>query len=163
MIKVINCETEHIDKLTELTEKHRPANGDIIEIKKFLYRLEYRRISESVEYVYRLIFNPYLEFDKDIFSDIEKSTALIFDVELKDIFSNCRKVDVVMCRNFLIDILHHYGLTYRQIGERYNKNHSTVIHSLNKVNDIVLSKDKVYYPKIKQAIKINNLQNIIAY
>lgn len=68
-----------------------------------------------------------------------------FSVSMKDLKSKCRKPRFVSARFFIYRYLkNHSRLTFQEIGDMFNKNHSTVVYSLKtydgylKTNDISL-------------------------
>ncbi|MFW6120199.1 MAG: chromosomal replication initiator protein DnaA [Petrotogales bacterium] len=73
-----------------------------------------------------------------IISTIEK----LINVERKMIFGKSRRKDVVLARQILIYILKkEFGRSITEIGKLINRTHSTVIHSLNKIEKSISAND----------------------
>ena len=78
---------------------------------------------------------------------------------------NSRKRNIVKARQMCAKILtDNTPLTYNQIGNYFNKDHSTIIHSKKTINDLIETDRKIRseYGQIKQIIneKYGQLENV---
>ncbi len=59
------------------------------------------------------------------------------------LLSKSRQKDIVSLRQIYCFICREkYNIELKNIGDRINRNHATVIHSVNKVKDLISIKDK---------------------
>jgi chromosomal replication initiator protein len=66
----------------------------------------------------------------------------LLDVERKKIFGKSRKKNVVLARQVFIYILKNdFGRSITEIGKLINRTHSTVIHSLKKIEKSISSNE----------------------
>jgi chromosomal replication initiator protein len=79
---------------------------------------------------------------KDELEMIITTIENLLDVERKKIFGKSRKKNVVLARQVLIYILKNdFGRSITEIGKLINRTHSTVIHSLKKIEKSISSNE----------------------
>lgn len=55
----------------------------------------------------------------------------------KTILSKTRKKEVILYKHIFCKIAREMGFTFKYIGDFLNVDHSTIIHSVNKINDLL--------------------------
>ena len=81
-------------------------------------------------------------YDKRVFRKAERYISLMNDILGCDIMGRSRSQEMVWGRNIVMYMLRRDGFIYSDIGEALNKNHSTVIHAVRQVEDMLR------YPRI---------------
>lgn len=84
------------------------------------------------------VHNRMLEDELENFVDV-KSIVNYFKLNSKS-----RKRDLVTIRHVFFCVLHKKGTTLEQIGEIFNKDHSTVVHGIKKSQELFLMNDKFF-------------------
>ena len=88
-------------------------------------------------------------------SDIERIIYLVskeFGVSVNDVKGQCRKRIFTVARQSAIFFIRKYtNKTFMQIAEMFNRDHSSIIYSVNTVNDFMQT-DKEYK---KQMVKLD--------
>jgi len=72
--------------------------------------------------------------------DRNKQSAMT-GVDVNNLIGKCRKSEVCMKRNLCMACQRNDGRTFEEIGEMFNRHHSTVIHSIDLVNKMLSVKD----------------------
>jgi hypothetical protein len=81
--------------------------------------------------------------------------AKVFNVTPEAIMSRSRKRPVVLARHGIMLGLRKRNLTFYEIGRLTNRDHSTVVHAKNSLDDLASSKshrDREDYNKVKKVI-----------
>jgi len=77
-----------------------------------------------------------------------------FDITEKEVMAKSRRQDLVNCRRFIMRMLKdHSGLTLKSIGKYTgDKDHTTVIHSMQKLSDLMETEEgmRYHYSEIKK-------------
>ncbi len=69
---------------------------------------------------------------------IVKKTAKFFNLKMEDLLSSSRRSEIVKPRQIAIFLMRKEGnLSYPAIGDFFKKDHSTIMHSYNKIKDSV--------------------------
>lgn len=80
-------------------------------------------------------------FDPEI---IIKSSCHYFEIDLEDIQGKSRKRELVIPRQVIMYFLTEYtDLTYKIIGNIFNRDHTTVIHSKDTIKDLMTTDDDI--------------------
>jgi hypothetical protein len=79
-------------------------------------------------------------------NDINHVRATVESIMGFDIFTRNRKRGAVEARMVFSSVLRKMGYTFKEIGTILRKDHSTVIHYINKAEDLEFS-DKTFYKK----------------
>lgn len=82
-----------------------------------------------------------------------------FVIPLVNLQVKCKKRELVFPRQVIMFFLTEYtDLTYKQIGDIFNKDHTTVIHAKNTVRDLMSTDEKVGHrvEEIKKQIANNH-------
>jgi chromosomal replication initiation ATPase DnaA len=78
-----------------------------------------------------------------------------FEVSWPELLSESRKAHLVAARGVYWWLCRKYtGATLTKLASEFHRDHTTVLHATQKVNDLIDSKDNVILPKLK-AIEIN--------
>lgn len=76
---------------------------------------------------------PFVEANKVIVA-VEKH----FEITRDDLFKKCRQIEIVYPRQVAMYLLAHYTvLTLKSIGIIFDKDHSTVVHSMQVIDDYI--------------------------
>jgi transcriptional regulator of heat shock response len=79
-------------------------------------------------------------------NEFESARKVIEMVTGVDVYSKCRKRDVVEARMMLASMLREMGFSLNTIGSFLNKDHTTIIHYTRKLNQLI-DVDKVFLTK----------------
>lgn len=60
-----------------------------------------------------------------------------FDVSPRLILSDKRHANLVFIRQAMWSVLHNLGYTFKDIGRNFNRDHSTIIHGVNRVHGLI--------------------------
>lgn len=75
---------------------------------------------------------------------IIKAVSERYDIPFKDLASKTRKREVVYARQVAMTMLHRYSrISLKNIGIKFNRDHTTVIHSKNTIQDLIDTDDMV--------------------
>jgi chromosomal replication initiator protein len=78
------------------------------------------------------------------------------NVSKSDLLGKCRVRDLAIARQIAMYLIRKYhGLTLKNIGKLFNKDHSTVIYSCEMVEELN-GIDKVFTDKINKVLKLTN-------
>jgi chromosomal replication initiation ATPase DnaA len=69
--------------------------------------------------------------------DIILKACNIWGVELSDIKGVCRKTNLVQARYFIFCLLRERGMTVKAIGQKLNKDHSTVVYGVQQASNFI--------------------------
>lgn len=76
--------------------------------------------------------------------DIDNIVCNVFGISIEDLYSNKRFRDIVWARGLCYMYLRdNYSWAFYRIGNRYNKDHSNVIHIIKKLRGFISVKDSV--------------------
>jgi chromosomal replication initiator protein len=80
-------------------------------------------------------------FERDV---IIKVVCEHFSISIEELIDKSRRRPIVYRRQILMFLLVYYTRdTYQEIGNIFNKDHTTVIHSKDLINDLIGIDDKV--------------------
>jgi chromosomal replication initiation ATPase DnaA len=80
-----------------------------------------------------------------------------FDVKWPDLLSPSRKAELVAARQVYWWLCRKYtGATVTKLGSDFGKDHTTVLYALQRVNDLIDTKDDTVLPKLKEIEKSIN-------
>ncbi len=81
---------------------------------------------------------------KDGFNkNFEKIGCKIFGIQIADLYSKSREQNVVWCRYFMFEyLLKNTLLKNKGVGEKYNRDHSTVVNGMRKHRELL--DDRLY-------------------
>lgn len=90
--------------------------------------------------------------------DIDRLIELEFNVSIEDLKSKAkggreRELKVIPRQMWHYLLRKHTNLILSKIGERTNRNHATVLHSLNKVTQILEWEKDIYHERFTDIIK----------
>lgn len=143
-----------------ITSNVRDLEGALLKLKAFVdfSKMDSTMISkEVVEAALGDLIKPAIK-NIDV-NDIQKEVAKHYALTVSDLSSKSRKQHTVLARQMAIYICHELSaLSLNKIGKQFgNRDHSTVIHAINKIKDKLLeSKEtKDDYDLIK--LKLANL------
>jgi chromosomal replication initiator protein len=130
-----------------LTENKQAKLIDILELYSGYFGED---VTELVEIVKGENYTKHLEKDiKDIIEKVYESTGIPF-AELK---SNSRKRPVTLARQYamyqIYDQLYTKAYTLEEIGKVFNRDHSTVLHSIKMIRQLIETNEY-------QTMKIHN-------
>ena len=74
----------------------------------------------------------------------------IFGID--DLLRATRKIEYVKARQLIAWYRRRQGQSLRTISDYLNKDHTSVIYAVKKINEILDTKDSVYYPKVMRFI-----------
>lgn len=80
-----------------------------------------------------------LELDEWIHEILE-----MYGLNWNTIISAYREPYVSECRNVISYIMYKNGMTHKNIGRILNKDHTTIMHSVQKVTDLLDTDDKLH-------------------
>lgn len=91
---------------------------------------------------------------KDKVENIKEIVCKVTDVDFNELISKSRKRNITEARQlFHYFVRRETNLSLTQIGQMTNRDHSSVIHSINFVND-----SKFYYPELRNKLtQVNEL------
>ena len=107
------------------------------------------------------------------FVSVEKIIKVITDhygIPMASLIIRCRKREIVNCRQVMMWFLTKYTqLSLKSIGEMFgDKDHTTVIHSCQTIDDRIDSDDRVYYEieeltskLLEMNVKISSEENLV--
>lgn len=76
---------------------------------------------------------PFIEANKIIIA-VEKH----FEITRAELFKKCRQLEIVYPRQVAMYLLAHYtALTLKSIGVIFGKDHTTVVHSMQVIDDYI--------------------------
>jgi len=143
-----------------ITSNVRDLEGALLKLKAFVdfSKIDHSFISkEVVESALGDLIKP-LVSNIDI-NDIQKETSKHYAITVSDLISKSRKQHTVMARQMAIYIAHEFTtLSLTKVGKHFgNRDHSTVLHSIDKINKKLLEagSTKNDYDLIK--LKLANL------
>lgn len=77
-----------------------------------------------------------------------------FEVTIEDLLKVCRKREIVYPRQICMYLMAYYtGLTLKSIGVIFSKDHTTVIHSIEAIDNYMLTDENVCH-QLQSIIKI---------
>lgn len=94
----------------------------------------------------------------DFIEDVMNLCAMHFGVHVVEIKGKKRNREIVMARQLSQYIVKEHAsfLTLSYVGMRVaGKDHATVLHSIKVINNIIETKDKEYFPIVRDAV--NNI------
>jgi chromosomal replication initiator protein len=81
---------------------------------------------------------------------IIRTTASAFGYSVEDVLSSSRKQPLVLCRQVAMYLCRELtDLSLPKIGESFNRDHTTVLHSVEKVKRILRS-DRAVFDRVNQ-------------
>ena len=85
--------------------------------------------------------------------------AKYFNTNMGEVYSKKRNLNIVLARQISQYIV-HYHLNYNlvQTGQIFNRDHSSVINSIKKFNDIMVTKDPIAFGKIHKIFDKLNIR-----
>ena len=84
---------------------------------------------------------------------ILEEVANVYNVSISKLLGNNRTKELVVPRQIAMYLIRSMtGLSLPDIGKKFNRDHSTVLHSINKIEQQVLS-DSILSGQIKDLIK----------
>lgn len=94
--------------------------------------------------------------------ELIKVTCEFFMISEKEIHVKTRKQDIVAARHLIYTILvvHKYGSLGR-IADIFNQDHATAIHAKKSIYDYVITKNKMYYNKIKSVLDYYGIDKLM--
>lgn len=129
-----------IAKLKSLYKKLEgifPAGSSVlIELSNIITGLSFFRNKNRITPTNReIVFNGYTP------EDVLSTCASVFQCSVEEIKGKIRKEHIVKARRMVAYVLHvKLGLTLKFSGDFINKDHSTVLHSSNKVTNLLEKK-----------------------
>jgi chromosomal replication initiator protein len=143
-----------------ITSNVRDLEGALLKLKAFVNfsKIDHSFISkELVESALGDLIKPQIK-NIDI-NDIQKETAKHYAITVSDLISKSRKQHTVLVRQMAVFISHELTtLSLTKIGKHFgNRDHSTVLHSINKIGKKMLEEASIKndYELIK--LKLANL------
>jgi chromosomal replication initiation ATPase DnaA len=121
-----------------------PQNKRMIQTIQFILKKEYNVISEKNEET----INYFIE-------DVINLCAKNLGVETAQLKSKKRDKRIVIARQLAQYIVKEHArfLTLETVALKVgNRDHSTVIHSIKAINNIIETKDRVYFDIVKQTV-----------
>jgi len=82
-----------------------------------------------------------------------------FNISMECLKNSCRKMEIVYCRQVLMYFYARYtNLSYKSIGDMFGgRDHSTVMHSEDMIEDRIKTDDKVFYEIKELTEKLHNM------
>lgn len=101
-------------------------------------------------------------YAQDYAQAILTTIALLADISIDDLISYNRTQNVVFARHLACYVLYQKGYTLSQIGNKINRDHTTVLHSVRVASDLLTYPNplKALYQEFKQTTKLNDYGNI---
>lgn len=97
--------------------------------------------AESLEEILDIIYQKKTVVEKthpDVVKKVEEIVAGYYGLSLSQIASKTRKRPVVTCRQTCCAMLRRFtNLTLREIGERFGRDHTTAVHAIKTINDLI--------------------------
>lgn len=114
-----------------LNEKMRKELTDILELHKGYFGAE---VDHLVNVVNGVSYDKYIDKEvRDILAKVEYATGVSYSV----MASKSRERNYVIARQYAIyqvyQQLHNLGYTLTEIGKLFNRDHSTVLHSVKQI------------------------------
>ena len=105
------------------------------------------------------VINTNIKHKRDIsYKDVISKTCDFFDISKEEVFGKSRKKEIVFTRQVIMYILREFlDIPYSSIGQKIgNKDHTTVIHSCEKIKKEIESglNVKNQVEKIKEILNI---------
>jgi chromosomal replication initiator protein len=122
----------------------REIEGAIIKIVAYvnLKKIEYEKI--KIEHIGEILRDFSIEELNITPDNIIETVAEYFNISIEDILSNTREKKVVYPRQIITYLLRDIlGMSFKNIGQLLNKDHSTIIHSYEKIS-LMLATTKTY-------------------
>ena len=101
----------------------------------------------------------------DVISILNLKTvcANAFKTTVQNMEGKTRKQKAVKARQLCMTILNLDGYSLSETGKLFNRDHATTIHAKKSIYNLIETKDKIYYPSIKEVLdkydfhkKLNN-------
>ena len=86
-------------------------------------------------------------------NELVSRISTVLDINLKQLKSKSRKANIVLERRAFMKLLSNTGMTTKNIGLVFNKDHSSVIYNKRKHKDLLYIKDKMYIDVFKKIKK----------
>lgn len=89
---------------------------------------------------------------------IERVVCRHFKVTIDEVKSSSRRYNITECRHLIWYFIRTTGVTLKSITDMYNrKDHTSVIHAINKINNLLQNDDEMKY----NVAAINTQLNIL--
>ncbi len=104
---------------------------------------------KTVDSMIKMNANKMKFHSKEVIDSIKEDSvinavALELNLDRKDIFSNSRKKDIALARQLIAYIFKtNFKMKTKDIAEKLDKNHSTIIHSIKKIEQSLLMGNEV--------------------
>ena len=88
--------------------------------------------------LYRKNKRMYMDYEAHV-DNVCRLVFNYFDVPLEKIKVNNRQAQIIRAKQFTAYFLKReiYKITLEEIGKVFNRDHATMIHSINKINDLI--------------------------
>ncbi len=142
----INLEENIIDTLAQKFRNNvRELEGAIIKIVAYLSLHKHNNNDKiKIENIEEILKDLITIETKVTPENIIETVSTYFQISLEDILSNSREKKIIYPRQILIYLLRDIlGMSFKNIGNIVKKDHSTVIHSYEKIN-VMIASPKVY-------------------
>lgn len=141
----LQLEEQAIDILAHKFKNNvREIEGAIIKIVAHTNLNQINDEKIKIENVIEIIKDISIDDTKITPENIIETVTEYFQISQEDIFSNSREKRIVYPRQVITYLLRDIlGLSFKNIGNILNKDHTTIIHSYEKIN-IMLASPKVY-------------------
>jgi hypothetical protein len=87
--------------------------------------------------------------EEELKSQVQKAKEVVESITLGNIHTNSRLRNNVESRMIYSKLLRESGLTFKYIGSTMNKDHTTVIHYINLMNDLIETEPQVNHKYAK--------------
>ena len=160
-----NCgiEKDIIDFLARnIKDNIRSLKGSLMKVYNYsIYTNEYPTIDKVKIWVSDYLTNDDSREKKITIDDIQKVVAEEYGITIEDLRSKQRKERLVFPRHIAIYLAHELtDLSWTDIGNAFNKDHSTTIHACEKIKSMV-STDPYFAETINRIInKIKTMKDI---
>ncbi len=147
------------DQIVDLVAKKVKKNIRELEgvLNKILFYQEKKQVELSEKVASEIIDKSIQNLSRHVSDDqVLKAVAEFFNVQIEDLMGRCRKKEVVEPRQVAMYLLRDLlNLSYPYIGEKLGRDHTTAIHSYEKINQeinknsflnqkVILIKDLIY-------------------
>ncbi len=87
---------------------------------------------------------------------IYRKVVAVFGIEYEDLFSKKKRKPIAEARFMCFYILRiYFGWLYKKIGKEFGKDHTTIMHGVNKCKDYI-KHDKIFKIKAAEVLSILN-------
>lgn len=107
-------------------------------------------------------FEIYYEADEFEYQKIEAIILKVFQLTKKDLLFGTRKYSIIGARQSLAYLAKKYTtMTFNEIGRKLNKNHTTIIYAVKKIQDLLDVNDGFISERIENCInEINQIKEV---